>query len=103
MLSIINSGGRNGKKKNFRQAQIVAAVGIAYMVLHHTWIEIHEGVDPTSNQDSTTTTSVILSTDDVPQYTGADTIEINGGRVPLMIQKCTLKAKAGSVTVIWMS
>jgi hypothetical protein len=34
MLSIINSGGRNGKKKNFRQAQIVAAVGIAYMVLH---------------------------------------------------------------------
>lgn len=44
-----------------------------------TWIEIHEEVDPTSNQDSTANTSVILSADDAPQYKGADTIEINGG------------------------
>ncbi|WP_319471279.1 DNA/RNA non-specific endonuclease [uncultured Trichococcus sp.] len=45
-----------------------------------TWIEIHEGVDPTSNQGGSTSVSVVLSADDVPQYTGADTIEINWGK-----------------------
>lgn len=45
-----------------------------------TWIEIHEGGDPTSNQDGTSSTSVILSANEAPQYTGADTIEINDGK-----------------------
>lgn len=45
-----------------------------------SWIEIHEEVDPNSNQDGTFSTSVILSANDAPQYAGADTIEINDGK-----------------------
>ena len=68
-----------------------------------TWIEIHEGVDPTSNQDGTTTTAVILSTDDAPQYTGPDFLEINGGKSTFDDSELRFEGKAGSVTAIWMS
>ena len=64
----------SGKHKLLRLLLLFAC----FLIL--TWIEIQEGVNPTSNQDVTITTSVILSTDDAPQYTGTDTIEINGGK-----------------------
>lgn len=64
----------SGKNKFLRLLLLLAW----FFVL--TWIEIHEGVDPNSEQTGKPGTSIILSADDAPRYTGADFLELNGGR-----------------------
>ena len=79
-FQILSVGEKMAKRKTSGKHKLLRLLLLFAWFLILTWIEIHEGVDPTSNQDGTTTTAVILSTDDAPQYTGPDFLEINGGK-----------------------
>lgn len=67
-------------RKNSGKSKLLRVLLLVLWFCILSWIEIHEGVDPAPNQDSATNISSILSAEDAPQYTGADSLEINGGK-----------------------